>query len=232
MNPISSNGWQLLEAADFNLARGNYDAAFDQYFEAFTQEFCEDAQKRLTLMTSNGQLRPEQLEKLFAHHNSLDSQRGGLSSYNVALLYENGIGQLKPDLGVAVQYYEKAVSEHVRDAYANLAQILISGSAETYGVSRDVTRGLELLARGVELGSRECAYNLGCLYKAGKDVAVDDRKAAYYLGIAYLARHERAHRLLILLQQTSKLDFSAEIAAAKRQIDEWELIRLSQSDNH
>ena len=158
MNPISSNGWQLLEAADFNLARGNYDAAFDQYFEAFTQEFCEDAQKRLTLMTSNGQLRPEQLEKLFAHHNSLDSQRGGLSSYNVALLYENGIGQLKPDLGVAVRYYENAVSEHVRDAYANLAQILISGSAETYGVSRDVTRGLELLARGVELGSRECAY--------------------------------------------------------------------------
>jgi TPR repeat protein len=232
LNPISSNGWQLLEAADFNLARGNYDAAFDQYFEAFTQEFCEDAQKRLTLMTSNGQLRPEQLEKLFAHHNSLDSQRGGLSSYNVALLYENGIGQLKPDLGVAVRYYENAVSEHVRDAYANLAQILISGSAETYGVSRDVTRGLELLARGVELGSRECAYNLGCLYKAGKDVAVDDRKAAYYLGIAYLARHEHAHRLLILLQQTSKLDFSAEIAAAKRQIDEWELIRLSQSDNH
>jgi TPR repeat protein len=73
---------------------------------------------------------------------------------------------------------------------------------------------------------------LGCLYKAGKDVAVDDRKAAYYLGIAYLARHEHAHRLLILLQQTSKLDFSAEIAAAKRQINEWELIRLSQSDNH
>lgn len=172
------------------------------------------------------------MEKLFTHHNSLDSQRGGLSSYNVALLYENGIGQLKPDLGVAVRYYEKAAIEHVRDAYANLAQILISGSAETYGVSRDVTRGLELLARGVELGSRECAYNLGCLYKAGKDVAVDDRKAAYYLGIAYLARHEHAHRLLILLQQTSKLDFSAEIAAAKRQINEWELIRLSQSDNH
>jgi TPR repeat protein len=72
------------------------------------------------------------LEKLFTHHNSLDSQRGGLSSYNVALLYENGIGQLKPDLGVAVRYYEKAAIEHVRDAYANLAQILISGSAETY----------------------------------------------------------------------------------------------------
>ncbi len=40
------------------------------------------------------------------------------------------------------------------------------------------------------------AYNLACLYKAGKDVAVDDRKAAYYLGIAYLARHEHAHPLI------------------------------------
>jgi TPR repeat protein len=230
LNSNSSNGWQLLEAADFNLARGQYDAAFDQYFEAFTQEFCEEAQKRLTLMTSNGQLRPEQLEKLFAHHNSLDSQRGGLSSYNVALLYENGIGQLKPDLGVAVKYYEKAVGEKVRDAYANLAQILISGSAASFGIEKDINRGLDLLATGVELGSRECAYNLGCLYKAGKDVAVDDRKAAYYLGIAYLAKHEHAHRLLILLQQTSKLDFSVEIASAKRQIDQWELISLTQQD--
>jgi len=52
LNSNSSNGWQLLEAADFNLARGQYDAAFDQYFEAFTQEFCEEAQKRLTLMTA------------------------------------------------------------------------------------------------------------------------------------------------------------------------------------
>jgi len=230
MNTYSSNGMQLLEAADFNLARGHYDAAFDQYFEAFTQEFCEEAQKRLTLMTSNGQLRPEQLEKLFAYHNWIDSQRGGISSYNVALLYENGIGQLKPDLKIAVQYYEKAVEENVRDAYANLAQILISGAAEAFGVPRDVTRGLDLLARGVELGSRECAYNLGCIYKAGKEVNVDDRKAAYYLGIAYLAKHEHAHRLLILLQETSKLDFSIEIAAAKRQIDEWELISLTQQD--
>ena len=61
-------------------------------------------------------------------------------------------------LGLKASKSDLTGGERVRDAYANLAQILISGSAETCGVSRDVTRGLELLARGVELGSRECAY--------------------------------------------------------------------------
>jgi hypothetical protein len=32
---------------------------------------------------------------------------------------------------------------------------------------------------------------------------------------------------LILLQETSKLDFSAEIGAAKKQVEEWEFLKLS-----
>jgi TPR repeat protein len=157
--------------------------------------------------------------------------------YNRAKYHPNRTKQMEEAMRIFESWlkkYPKLKAQEDKDyPWLPLKKILeYEKIAETYGVSRDVTRGLELLARGVELGSRECAYNLGCLYKAGKDVAVDDRKAAYYLGIAYLARHEHAHRLLILLQQTSKLDFSAEIAAAKRQIDEWELIRLSQSDNH
>ncbi|CAM8640420.1 MAG: tetratricopeptide repeat protein [Burkholderiales bacterium] len=227
MSTLNNNANQLLEAADFNFARGRYDAAFDQYFEAFTQEFCEVAQKRLTNMTVEGLLSPEQLEKLFTYHNSLDSQRGGISSFNVGLMYENGVGKLKPDLGIAVRYYEKAVEEQIPDAYANLAQILVTGSGEPWGVKKDIARGIELLEKGVEAGSVECAYTLGCIYVDGKGVPANQRKAAYFLAVAYLAKHEHAHRLLILLQETSKLDFSAEVGAAKKQVDEWELLKLT-----
>ncbi len=130
-------------------------------------------------------------------------------------------------MGIAVRYYERAIEEEIPDAFANLGQILITGAGEPWGIKKDVIRGIELLERGVEVGSRHCAYTLGCIYVDGKGVAANERKAAYYLAIAYLAKHEHAHRLLILLQQTSKLNFSAEIGAAKKQVDEWELIRLA-----
>jgi TPR repeat protein len=142
-------------------------------------------------------------------------------------MYENGVGKLKPDLGIAVRYYEKAVEEQIPDAYANLAQILVTGSGEPWGVKKDIARGIELLEKGVEAGSVECAYTLGCIYVDGKGVPANERKAAYFLAVAYLAKHEHAHRLLILLQETSKLDFSAEVGAAKKQVDEWELLKLT-----
>ena len=231
MTNLSNSNSQLLEAGDMNFARGRYEAAFDQYLEALTQELCEKAQKRLTSMVVEGLLSPEQLEKLFAHHNSMEVQRAGKSSFNVGLMYEHGVGALKPDLSIAAQYYEKAVQDGVADAYANLGQILITGSGESWGVKKDIKRGVELLETGVELGSRHCAYTLGCLFVDGKEIPANPRRGAYYLGVAYLAKHVHAHRVLILLQQTSKLDFSAEIGAAKKQVEEWEFLKSSDQGN-
>jgi len=215
----------LLEAGDFNYSRKRYDTAFEQFFEAFTIEGSIDAKERLETMMDRGLLRPEQLEKLFAYLNLDQCDKGGVAAYNVGLLYETGQGEIKPDLAVAVKYYEKAVEENVTDAFANLGQILVTGSGEPFGVDKDINRGISLLEAGVDGGSRECAYTLGCLYKAGTDIPVNDRKAAYYLAIAYLDKHEHAHKLLILLQNTSKRDFAAEIGEAKRKVGEWNFMR-------
>ncbi len=227
MAGLNNNSSQLLEAGDFNLARGRYDSAFDQYFEAFTQELCEEAQKRLTSMTLEGLLKPDQIERLFQYHNSFDSHRNGIASFNVGLMYEQGLGGAKQDLSVAAQYYEKAIEQGIPDAHANLGQILISGSGVPWGVQKNLSRGIALLEQGVERGSRHCAYTLGCMYKSGDLIPVDDRRAAYYLAIASLAKHEHAQRLLILLQQTARSNFEAEIGAARKQVDEWEFIRLN-----
>jgi TPR repeat protein len=227
MAGLNNNSSQLLEAGDFNLARGRYDSAFDQYFEAFTQELCEEAQKRLTSMTLEGLLKPDQIERLFQYHNSFDSHRNGIASFNVGLMYEQGLGGAKQDLSVAAQYYEKAIEQGIPDAHANLGQILISGSGVPWGVQKNLSRGIALLEQGVERGSRHCAYTLGCMYKSGDLIPVDDRRAAYYLAIASLAKHEHAQRLLILLQQTARSNFEAEIGAARNQVDEWEFIRLN-----
>ena len=227
MAGLNNNSSQLLEAGDFNLALGRYDSAFDQYFEAFTQELCEEAQKRLTSMTLEGLLKPDQIERLFQYHNSFDSHRNGIASFNVGLMYEQGLGGAKQDLSVAAQYYEKAIEQGIPDAHANLGQILISGSGVPWGVQKNLSRGIALLEQGVERGSRHCAYTLGCMYKSGDLIPVDDRRAAYYLAIASLAKHEHAQRLLILLQQTARSNFEAEIGAARKQVDEWEFIRLN-----
>jgi len=227
MAGLNNNSSQLLEAGDFNRARGRYDSAFDQYFEAFTQELCEEAQKRLTSMTLEGLLKPDQIERLFQYHNSFDSHRNGIASFNVGLMYEQGLGGTKQDLSVAAQYYEKAVEQGIPDAYANLGQILISGSGVPWGIQMNVSRGIALLEQGVEKGSRHCAYTLGCMYKSGDLIPVNDRRAAYYLAIASLAKHEHAQRLLILLQQTTRSSFDAEIGAARKQVDDWELITLN-----
>ena len=181
MAGLNNNSSQLLEAGDFNRARGRYDSAFDQYFEAFTQELCEEAQKRLTSMTLEGLLKPDQIERLFQYHNSFDSHRNGIASFNVGLMYEQGLGGAKQDLSVAAQYYEKAVEQGIPDAYANLGQILISGSGVPWGIQMNVSRGIALLEQGVEKGSRHCAYTLGCMYKSGDLIPVNDRRAAYYL---------------------------------------------------
>ena len=46
-----------------------------------------------------------------------------------------------------------------------------------YGLEKDVTKAIELWERAAELGDTDAHYNLGCLYREGKDVEKDTAKA-------------------------------------------------------
>jgi uncharacterized protein len=49
----------------------------------------------------------------------------GYALFNVGLMHERGLGKVVQNYKVAVEYYQKAVKEEVKDAYCNLGNILL-----------------------------------------------------------------------------------------------------------
>lgn len=206
-----------LDLGTMNLNRGRYDAAFDIFFDLAVNDLESEAQFALTKMCFDGHLDAEQIDKFFAWQNSNSSLGNGYAHFNVGLIYEKGMGAIKQNYKLAVEYYEKAIKEEVYDACCNLGNIHALGLGMEQGVPRDMQKGIHLLTEGANNGSRQAAYTLGCLYEKGEFIPQDHKKACYFLVLATLAKHEQAHRVLIIFQHTNKGDFNAEFDAAERQ---------------
>lgn len=200
-----------------NLNKGRYDSAFDIFYDLAVNELDQEAQYALTKMCFDGHLDPEQINKLFSWVNSNSSLGNGYAHFNVGLMHERGMGNVPQDFKVAIEYYEKAIAEEVHDAYCNLGNIYALGLAEEQGIPRDVHKGIGYLTKGAEEGSRQAAYTLGCFYEKGEFIAQDHKKACYYLVLATLAKHEQAHRVLIMFQHANKGNYSKEFDAAEYQ---------------
>ena len=90
--------------------------AFDIFFDLAKNDLDEDALYMLSRMTFDGQLNPEQIELFYELQNSASSYGNGYALFNVGLMHERGLGKVKQDYKVAVQYYEKAIKEEMHDA--------------------------------------------------------------------------------------------------------------------
>ena len=206
-----------LDIATLNLRKGRYAAAFEIFFELAVNEFDQEAQFALTKMCFDGHLDAEQIHKLFTWVNSNSSLGNGYAHFNVGLMHERGMGEIKQDYKTAIEYYEKAVKEEVHDAYCNLGNIYALGLGEEQGIPRDIFKGIAYLAEGAQEGSRQAAYTLGCLYEKGEYIPQDHKKACYYLVLATLQKHDQAHRVLIMFQHANKGNFDPEFDAAEAQ---------------
>jgi TPR repeat protein len=206
-----------IELGQSNLDRGRNEAAYEIFMDLAQNELNDDALYALTKMCWDGKLNPEQLEKFYEYQNSNSSLGNGYALFNVGLMHEKGLGSVKQDYKVAVQYYEKAIKLEVMDAYCNLGSIYVLGAGMEQGVPRNVERGAELLAVGANEGSRQCAYTLGSLYGKGEFITQDLKKAFYFLTLAALAKHDQAHRVLHIFQVTHKGDFTEQFEEAERQ---------------
>jgi TPR repeat protein len=200
-----------------NLNKGRYDSAFDIFYDLAVNDLDQEAQYALTKMCFDGHLDPEQINKLFSWVNSNSSLGNGYAHFNVGLMHERGLGSIPQNFKIAIEYYEKAISEEVHDAYCNLGNIFALGLAEKEGIPRDINKGIGYLAKGAEEGSRQAAYTLGCLYEKGEFIPQDHKRACYYLVLATLAKHEQAHRVLIMFQHANKGNYSKEFDAAEYQ---------------
>lgn len=206
-----------LQAGISNLERGHYQAAFDVFFDVAENEADQEAAFALTKMCFDGQLNPEQINKLYKWLNSHSRDGNGYANYNVGLMFETGLGEIARNVKTAVQYYEKAIKDEVLDAYCNLGNIYILGTGADQGVLKDVPKGVELLTVGANAGSRVAAYNLGVLYEHGTEIPKDYDQAFYFLTLATLQKHEHAHRCLIIFEKAIKQDFTKSFDAAQQQ---------------
>jgi TPR repeat protein len=204
-----------VELGELNLRNGKTDVAFDIFFELAQFELSADAQFALIKMCSDGQLKTDQVESLMAWLNRESGRGNGYADYNVGLIHERGSIGSGPDYKKAVEYYLKAIEEDVTDALCNLGNIYITGMGAKQGIPQDAEKGIALLAKGAELGSRQAAYTLGSYYGKGEIVPVNYSKAFFYLTLASLAQHDQAKRILLIMQHSVKDDFSKELEQAQ-----------------
>jgi uncharacterized protein len=206
-----------IELGQLNLQRGRFEAAFDIFYGLAKDQANDDALYALTKMCFDGQLNPEQINTLFALQNSNSSLGNGYAHFNVGLMFERGLGELKQDYKVAVEYYEKAIKEEVLDAYCNLGNIYILGTGITQGVSQNQERGIAFLKKGAEEGSREAAFTLGSLYIAGDVIEQDLHQGYYFLTLAAFAKHDQAKRVLLIFEHAHPGNYREEFDAAQQQ---------------
>ncbi len=177
-------------------------------------------------MCFDGQLNGEQISKYYEYLNENTQSRfkSGYSLFNVGLMHERGMGQIKQDYKIAINYYEQAIKDDVHDAYCNLGNIYIMGSGMHQGIPRDVDKGVDLLTIGANEGSREAAFTLGSLFGKGELIKQDLKKSFYFLTLAAFAKHEQAHRVLHIFQNTHHGNFTQEFEAAEVQY--WKIQNL------
>lgn len=204
-----------IELGELNLRNGKNEAAFEIFFELAQYELNADAQFALVKMCFDGLLTTDQAESLMNWLNRETARGNGYADYNLGLIHEQGTVGSKPDYKKSVEFYTKAIKEEVHDAFCNLGNIFITGSGSAQGVPQDINKGLELLEKGAELGSRQAAYTAGSYYGKGEIVPVNHRKAFLYLTLASLEKHDQAKRVLLIMQHAVKEDFSKELEQAQ-----------------
>jgi TPR repeat protein len=206
-----------LDLGQLNVERGSYSAAFDIFYGLAKDRASEDALYALTKLCFDGRLNPEQINTLFTFQNSNSSLGNGYAHFNVGLMFERGMGDVKQDYKTAVEYYEKAIKEEVLDAYCNLGNIYILGTGIAHGVVPNQEKGIALLKKGAEEGSRQAAFTLGSLYATGDIIEQDLKQGYLYLTLAAFAKHDQAKRVLLIFEHAHPGNYREEFDTAQQQ---------------
>jgi TPR repeat protein len=206
-----------IELGQLNMEKGKFDVAFDILYDCAVNDQSDDAVFLMTKMVFDGNLPPETMGKFYEFQNGHTSAGNGYALFNVGLMHERGLGSLPQSYKIAIEYYQKAIKEEVKDAYCNLGNILALGLGMEQGIKRNVEAGVEYLAIGAAEGSRQCAYTLGSLYGKGEFIPLDLKKAFYYLSLAAFQGHDQAKRVLHIFVHTHKENYDAQMDAAQLQ---------------
>ena len=129
------------------------------------------------------------------------------AQFNLALLYENGLG-MKADPAAAERWFRRAAEQDDRGAQAYLAEMY----AEGLGVKRDDEEALRWYRRAAELGHPASQHNVGVFYATGRGTPPDLVEGYAWLVVG----QERGVDAAELLETIRKNLGPAKLAEAER----------------
>ena len=100
------------------------------------------------------------------------------AQFNLALLYENGLG-IAADGARAAYWFERAAEQDDRTAQAYLGEMYAKG----LGVARNDAAALKWFRRAAELGHAVSQYNVGLFYASGRGIEPSDVQAYAWLTV-------------------------------------------------
>lgn len=103
----------------------------------------------------------------------------GSAQYNIALIYEHGLG-VSEDLLKAAIWYQLAAAQEVGPALVNLGKMFEKGQ----GVKQDYAEAAACYRKAALQGYALAQYNLGVLYANGYGVPKDDIRAYMWFTMA------------------------------------------------
>jgi uncharacterized protein len=120
------------------------------------------------------------------------AEAGNVSAqFNVARMYDNGIGTPEDDV-VASGWYSRAAAAGFSPAQRELALDYIEGE----GVVTDPAKGIQLLHQAADAGDADAQFQLGMLYREGEIVAKDYSQAMKWYLTAAAKGHSEAQYMI------------------------------------
>lgn len=131
-------------------------------------------------------------------------------AYNSGNIFRSGTETKKPDLKLALKWFERAADQNYPSAFDKLGLAYLKGQ----GVELNSEKATEYFESGAQLGDASAMTNLGTLYRKGEVVGQDFTKARkLFLQAAQLRRRAAYVNLGILYAKGQGVEASAQQAA-------------------
>lgn len=161
----------MIQTANIAYNNGEFETAH-KLFTILAEKGNADAQTSLGYMYQNGQGCEKNEAKTLELYTKAAEAKQPYALFNLAILYENGIGGVEHDQFKAHELHLEAATREVPPAMYEVALMLERG----LGCMQNYSEAAFWYEEGAKRGHLECFNNLGVLYKEGHGVEQNDER--------------------------------------------------------
>ena len=133
--------------------------------------------------------------------------------YNIAVIYDNGIG-IEEDKNIAIAWYKKASELNHKIAQYNLGWMYYHGEI----VEQNYFNAIKYYKLSANQGYKKAQFNIATLYLVGLGTSKDNLKAYKWFKISSMNGITHSNKYLIKLK---RLMSNEEIKIAEKQVNLW-----------